>query len=636
MAEHRSSSGPNGLPSEVSTEIWARVLLRLESGEVLITNDRFQEALETEYSSVTGNEPNESDRRCIRYMVDYINERYPQTYMAQGVQNCVKKAFEKGISQLKWDTSRIQETGVKSLRRFGRADGMRDLLDDINVNLDTNNAMDLVKGAVVSSESRREALASQQQPKPTFELPDLEAAPPPEPEPVAEPEPDPGEAMVESSPEAKELIAEGEIDREEAGRRLQQQERVRSDIAESEKAKLPQNLEAYVQQGTLTKDEAEKVKALREVDERLKRGEIDEAEADRVRNSILERELRDQLDKKVREAIDSAVAYLEIFDSMKKISGDYDLALEFLIRHKHRVTISFDAQIDMGPAIEELMGPAPDGGDSLLKKVCDISARTDQEIRMLSVRFPPYSHVMKRGLEKIGNMIIEQEFIDDLRDLSLDGMSERLNSDDPTTRIRPAADIRCFVSLVDHVVKRTRFRKELRMMKIAQTIEEFFRSTTDVAEARKQAENFIERRMRRMFPDLSTDEGSEINQRKESMISSIEAKVLAEREGPKEEDDKAPAEEDAGAKSTKGGGGAEDDMELTDDEKNLGVQIGRVEVRIAGNQRRIPYKIMPDPEDGSRHIIVKRDRDTGELMPELRRGAKRVVERGKDGVWKTI
>ena len=40
------------------------------------------------------------------------------------------------------------------------------------------------------------------------------------------------------------------------------------------------------------------------MDERLERGEIDEAEADHVRNSILERELRDQLDKKIKEAID--------------------------------------------------------------------------------------------------------------------------------------------------------------------------------------------------------------------------------------------------------------------------------------------------------------------------------------------
>ena len=636
MSEHRPSAGSHRLPREVSTEIWARLLRRLEAGEVLITNDRFQEALESEYTAVTGKKPSENDRRSIRRMVDNVNERFPQTYMAHGVQNCVKRVFEKAISRLQWDTARIQETGVKSLRRFSRADNMRDLLDDFNIDLDTNSTMDMVAGAVDSSENRRAALAAQQRPKPAFELPDLEAAFPAVPDPPPETEPDPGEAMVESSDEAKKLIAEGEIDREEAGRRLQQQERVRSQIEENERAKLPQNLEAYVQQGKLTPEEAEKVKALREVDERFERGEIEGAEADILRNSILSRELRDELDKKVKEVIESAVAYLEVFDSMKRISAAYDPALEFLIRHKHRVTASFEAQIDMGPVIEELMGPAPDGGESMLTKVCNISARLDQEIRMLSVRFPPYSHVMKRGLEKIGNMIIEQEFMDDLRNLGPHEMSDRLNSNDPETRIRPAADIRCFVSLIDHVVKRTRFRKELRMMRIAQTIEEFFKSTTDMTAARKQAENFIERRMRRMFPDLSTDEGAEISKRKESIITSIEAKVLAEREGPKKEEAEGAAAEEAGTKPTTGGGDAADDMDLSDDEKQLGVQIGRVEVRIAGNQRRIPYKIMPDPDDASLHIIVKRDRETGELMPELRRGAKRVVERGKDGIWKPI
>ena len=106
MSEHPPS---DGLPSEVSAEIWARVLLRLESGEILITNDRFQEALESEYTAVTGRAPSESDRRSIRHMVDYVNERFPQTYMAQGVQNCVKNAFEKGISQL----GGIPLTGVR-------------------------------------------------------------------------------------------------------------------------------------------------------------------------------------------------------------------------------------------------------------------------------------------------------------------------------------------------------------------------------------------------------------------------------------------------------------------------------------------------------------------------------------------
>ena len=62
--------------------------------------------------------------------------------------------------------------------------------------------------------------------------------------------------------------------------------------------------------------------------------------------------------------------------------------------------------------------------------------------------------------------------------------------------------------------------------------------------------------------------------------------------------------------------------------------IGRVEMRVAGNQRRIPYKIMPDLEDPTLHVVCQRDPDTGELVPQMKRGAKRIVEKGKDGVWR--
>ena len=57
-------------------------------------------------------------------------------------------------------------------------------------------------------------------------------------------------------------------------------------------------------------------------------------------------------------------------------------------------------------------------------------------------------------------------------------------------------------------------------------------------------------------------------------------------------------------------------------------------MRVAGNQRRIPYKIMPDLEDPTLHVVCQRDPDTGELVPQMKRGAKRIVEKGKDGVWR--
>ena len=90
-------------------------------------------------------------------------------------------------------------------------------------------------------------------------------------------------------------------------------------------------------------------------------------------------------------------------------------------------------------------------------------------------------------------MTIAEGFLEDLRKLDSDGMSDRLNSSDPQVRVRPAADMRCLISLVDHLIKPTRFRKEIRVLRITQTIEEFYRSTSDTKEARQQAEQLARR-----------------------------------------------------------------------------------------------------------------------------------------------
>jgi hypothetical protein len=45
---------------------------------------------------------------------------------------------------------------------------------------------------------------------------------------------------------------------------------------------------------------------------------------------------------------------------------------------------------------------------------------------------------------------------------------------------------------------------------------------------------------------------------------------------------------------------------------------------------------MPDPDDPTRMVIVSRDQETQELIPAVRRGAKRVVERNRDGYWAEV
>ena len=68
----------------------------------------------------------------------------------------------------------------------------------------------------------------------------------------------------------------------------------------------------------------------------------------------------------------------------------------------------------------------------------------------------------------------------------------------------------------------------------------------------------------------------------------------------------------------------------------MGVQLLRVETRGVRGQRTILFRVMPNEEDASRLVIARRIPETGEVVPVLRRGSKRYVERKKDGRWHAL
>jgi hypothetical protein len=89
------------------------------------------------------------------------------------------------------------------------------------------------------------------------------------------------------------------------------------------------------------------------------------------------------------------------------------------------------------------------------------------------------------------------------------------------------------------------------------------------------------------------------------------------------------------------GGGEEvesegDDEQLSEDEIEKGVQMRRVWMRIGGGMKLVPYRVMPDPEEPDKWVLVKRDRETDELMPVMRRGKKRFVEKNREGIWEIL
>ena len=227
-------------------------------------------------------------------------------------------------------------------------------------------------------------------------------------------------------------------------------------------------------------------------------------------------------------------------------------------------------------------------------------------------------------------MTIEESFVEDLEKLDSEGMSDRLSSPDQLQRVRPAADMRCMISLIDHVSKRTRFRKELRLLRISKQLEEFYQDTNDMKAARHQADGFLNRRLRRLFPDMNADEVAELKQRSTEMIDQLEQRIIDERQA-EVESKQSKVEEAQAQKSDEGG---DDDMELSEDEIKSGVQIARVEMRVAGSSRRIPTKIMPDPDDSKKICIASHDPETRNIVPVKRRGAVRYIEKARDGTWR--
>ena len=143
-----AANSPEKLSHELCVELWARVIARLETREVFTANVHFQIAIEEEFHALTGEEPDTATKLYIHRMVQTVNTMHPQTYLAQGVQNGIARAFEEGVRKLKWDVAKIQANGSRAMRRFSRTDTVRDLLQDVNVRLDHDALLGCVNDAV--------------------------------------------------------------------------------------------------------------------------------------------------------------------------------------------------------------------------------------------------------------------------------------------------------------------------------------------------------------------------------------------------------------------------------------------------------------------------------------------------------
>lgn len=582
--------------SALKFALWQRILDRLQSGATLITLAHYAAAMEEDYRALTHCEPSPPVNTMIRRMVRAVNERHPDFYVAAGLQNGVNQAFAAGVHKLEWDVARIQARGIAAIRRFFRADSIRELFEEVDVRprqIDVfgcvKQAVEAVEAAAVMPPERTGASVEEAAfAELSVALVDLAETLPAMP-PASVDAPSGAEGLLENT-ELQEALASGDMDREEVLPHLRLQEQRKQELERREFARAVRYLSSCVERGILTRQEADKFKALREVDQRVQKKVLGAQEAERLRNDIASPESRKRLERKVRGAVSEAVRYLQVFESLKRIDHGYDEALRFLIRYRTSVTSS-DELAERTPAIAKLLDNEP-----LLDRLIDIVGRKDPEIRLLAVKFPPYIHVAERWPAKIGRWTIKESFLDDLRDMGVDDLAEVLNSPDKAVRAKPAADMRCLINLIEHLVQRTRFRQKVCMLKVGhflreqqRSLEEIFRSAGDLQAAKRQAKNFVNQRLERLMPNLSNEERREMARRSAAVIKTLEQKFLGSRRAAEKRAEKRvvpPAVEDA-----------EGQQNLTEEERRMGVRVGRVEMRVAGDTRLVIQKLMPDPDD---------------------------------------
>lgn len=591
------------LSNELRDQLLARVSERLQGGEVLVSNAHFQKAFEEEYQFLNGVVPVDELRTQLSAAIEDINKRNPEVLVVLGVENWLVKAFMEGVRKNNWTIVTFQEQGHQALREFIRHERVKAVMGQMQVlpaQLNLRRCLRIAANQVAGKGG--------QIPKRNVRLDQLGAAP-------AE--------RVEHLPENLKIFLSGPAPAPSAAEieaRNQEEQRLQEEIRAQQLANLFQNLESYVDQGKLNREEADRFTKVYQVDRAVKSGKISREQGSKIRNSLMAGNVRFEFDRKIKAVTDYAVTYLQLFAALKRVEPKYDEALRFLITHKE-VANAEKEQFDPTEVTNILIADFDQ-----LKLLSGIMDRQDGEVRMLVAGLPPYGQVLRKGQDqRIERLTVEQGFVDQLRRLPREEMASRLNAADKMVRVRAAADMLCMVALINRLVKPTPFRKEIRLLKINMIIEEFYKNAEDLASARGKAQKFLKSRLRIIYPDITPEEYQEIEEKSAAIIERVEQRITAARqEQAKAARAAAEAEKEFNIQES---------LELSPREIARGAQVGRVSMKMGNNWRMVPLKVMPDAEDPERHVLVQRDPQSRELVAVFRKGAKCYVTKNKSGIW---
>ncbi len=588
-----------GLDAPLVAALWAAVRRRLDQGEPLITLEQYSGALAREYRRLRGRAPGSDERQALHAMAESVNTRYPATYVGQGVRNGVRRAFNRAVAGLGWDATTIELLGSRSIDRFCRRDAVRELLEEVNVAAEQVDAVACVQHSV-------DRLASA----------------------ALEP---PGAAPAGASLTAASLTeslaqrARAELGSAAIRQRLAGQERRRQQLRAAELRRVPRRLPALVAQGTLTPDEAASLRQLNQIDRRLRAGRIDAGEAEQLRQACLGPALREAIQRKVRDAVDGLVRYIQVFAALRAVGPGADPALAFLIRHRDLVLAPTPDPPRLAVALAEM-----EADDALRQSLLDLMEQRDPEVRMLELRQPPYLWLVSPGLEKPAEMDVESGFLAVLRGATAAQFADLLHAAEPAARRRTTGSVICLISLLDHIAQATPFRLELRAACVQAALRGLYRTGVPTLQARRQAEQLLSRGLPVLFRDVTEDELAAVRARRAGWIAAVETEVAGRGRGAMARPAAVAGRRPADA-PVAGDARPLADLVLSETERNAGVVLTQVAAGTAAQPHYREALVMPDPDDPLRFVLARRDAATGGVVPYVNRGRKRyVISDGQD------
>lgn len=491
------------LPSKLRLALWKRVDRRLQHGDVLITDEHFQNLMEREFLRLVHVKPSPKISAAILAMIIRVNEEHPNKYLGIGIKNMMTFYTRTLLNRLEGHSEEALKEGRERIKKMMREGRTALFLESIGIELGPRGLPRSIEKAIQSVLNGQEievppqVLERQQKKKRGPGMASVRIS----------------EAALKAEEEADGPAQTPLPDEDERKDREQRMAAREQEITSEEVGRARNYLDSYRDQELIDEEEMSALTALYGIDSDLAAGKINLEEAERRKSKIGNREV---VEKKMQQAVAFSVHYINAFEGLRRLPQERDEVCRLLIRQKQGAMAEQGDEVLLEPLITEL-----DRNDELLASTMKLLERRDHEARMLSANLPPYRYVTGQG--RIGNWLIEESFIDEIRSLEREALSQQLNSADKNERVRPAASVRCLVALINQLIHPTPLHMAVVRLHIRKTVARLYSSMPQGKNGRQKVGHYLKQRMPRLYPDLTAGDRELIQKESEEIMAGIEA-----------------------------------------------------------------------------------------------------------------